>query len=271
MDPAGMALYVVAIPAVVAAVALFLARRLRRGDATPLWPGVAAGFAAGYLGVGGLPRGMPVEAWHWLLPIAVLGAVAGANYAWETIPARLRVAPWIVVVGFTVWTSLVKRPPEAVVGYSAAAFFLGWTLDGAARRTGAATFLAVVLVVAVATAVSLVVSGTMLIGQLAGALAAATGACLVLASRLRAAPRSAVPLVAALLVALWMNGILFADLPIASAALLATAPLACWSADVVLAKRLAPLPMTIARLAVAVLFAGAGVAVAVQAAPPLDY
>lgn len=266
-----MALFVVVIPAVVAAAALFLARFLARGEKAPLWPAIAAGFAAGHLGIGGWPRGMPVEAWQWMLPIAVLGAVTGASYAWNSMPARARVAPWVVIVGFTVWTTLVKRPPVALAGFSAAAFLLGWTLDGAARRTSARSFSATVLIVATATGVSLVVSGTLLIGQMAGALAAATGACLVLAGRLRLESRSAVPVVTALLAALWMNGILYAELPIASAVLLAAAPLGCWIADVVLAKRLGPLPMTISRVAVAVLLAGAGVAVAVRAAPPLDY
>lgn len=266
-----MAIFVVAIPAAVAALALLLARRLRRGEETPLWPGVAAGFAAGYLGIGGVPKSMPVEKWHWLLPIAVLGAVVGALRNRESLPVWLRrnLSPALMVT--VVLCTLLRPTTVQLLAYGVAAFFVEVTIDGDPKRTTARSFLSVVLVVATASAIALVVSGTMLIGQMAGALAAVAGACLVLAGPLRVELRSAVPLVAALFVALWMNGILFAELPIASAALLASAPLACWIADIALSNRLRPPPMTIARVAVAIVVAGAGVAVAVLEAPPLDY
>jgi hypothetical protein len=273
MYPAGMALFVVVIPAAVAAAALLLARLVGRGAdrGTQAWLAISAGFVAGYVGIAGVPKAMPVEAWHWLLPIALLGAVVGAMHGRRSLPRRLGVVAPLVLLGFAVVMTLLHATPTAIAGYVAAAYLVNLTLDGDPRRTSARSFLSVVLVVAIGTAVSLVVSGTMLIGHLAGALAAATGACIVLAGPLRVETRSAVPLLATLLVALWMNGILYAELPIGSAALLASAPLACWIADIVLANRLGALPMAIVRVGLAIVLAGAGVAVAVIEAPPLDY
>ena len=108
-----------------------------------------------------------------------------------------------------------------------------------------------------------------LAGQLGGALAAAAGACWFLSLRFPASARGTVPLLGLLLGGLCMNGVLYADLPLATALLLAAAPLGAWVPVPAAAER--PRRALAARMALVALLAGAGVVVAKVLNPPMDY
>jgi hypothetical protein len=110
----------------------------------------------------------------------------------------------------------------------------------------------------------------MLLGQLSGGLAAATGACLLLAWKFPAKTQGAVSLLGVLIAASLLNGMIYADLPVAGALLLAAAAPAALGARVVFAS-LATARRTAVALAVAAAFVAAGVAAAVAHSPPLDY
>ncbi len=122
-----------------------------------------------------------------------------------------------------------------------------------------------------AGSLTLFFSGTMLFAQLGGALAAGLLACFLCARALSAPAADAAPLAGALLAGLWYNGVRYAEMPLASALLLAVAPAGGWLLPGFLAGRLRPWQAALLRAVPVAVLAGAGAAVAVAASPPLDY
>jgi hypothetical protein len=272
MDPVRLGLLAAAVSAAVAAAAFLLSRLRGRGGAAAAGPALAAGFVAGYLVVAGLPKGTPAETWQWLLPIAAAAAVLASaeGFAARRAPL-LRWAPRLALASFAAWAALLPdhRTAPGLAGAALGIAALGGGLEGAAARAGPRSSLAIVLAAAAAAAVSLGVSGSMLLGQMGGGLAAAAGACLLLTVRFPPGV-GAVPAVAAtVLGSLLLDGVELTDMPRITALLVAAAPLAAW----------APVPASwsgtrraaLARIALVVLVAGAGAAVAVAESPPMDF
>jgi len=272
VNPVLLALLAAAVAAAAAAGTWLLARRIARGrgEGSAAGPALAAGYVAGHLVVAGPPRIPPAEAWQWLLPLAVAGALLGAAgdrlsrrdpwWRWGLFPAVV-----LAALGVT----LQERTALALGGYGLGFVLLREVLGGAARIAGPRPFLAALAGTSAATAGSLVISGWMLLGQAAGGLAAAAGAAFLLAGRFPAAAGSAVPVAALLLGFLCLDGVLYAELPRAAALLLAAAPLGAWAP--VPGREARPLRAAAVRVALVALLAGAAVAVAVVASPPMDY
>jgi len=273
MDRVHVAVFVAAVPAAVAA-AVFLSMRWlrRRGDSpTDAGPAVAAGFIAGFVGAAGAPSFPILDAWKWLFYIALAGgllAVVAARAA--SPPEAIRWTLRAALAAFAVWVTVLDRTVPWLGGAFVAVMALTWFADGLAQRAGASAFLATMLVVATGTAVANGVANSAMLGQVGGGLCAALGACLVLSWFLPAAVRGAVALVTVLLAAMTLNGLVYGDLPVASAVLLAAAVPAAWLAAGLLASMKSQ-RRTALVIAVAVLFAGTAVSIAVAKSEPLVY
>jgi hypothetical protein len=254
MAPPLLALLAAAVAAAAAAGTYRLSRRREGG--TPAGPALAAGVVAAFVVVGGLPKGLPAEAWQWLPPFALLaGGLGLVPDPW----GRRAVVP-ALALGLVLAT-VPERTFVAVGGLLLGFLALAEVVRGAALRAGPRPLLAALAVAAAGTAASLVVSGWMLLGQAAGGLAAAAGAVFLLAGRSPASAGSAVAAGTLLLGGLLLDGSLYAELPRASAVLLAGALLGAWI----------PFRSSIARVGAVALLAAAAVAVALAASPPMDY
>jgi hypothetical protein len=248
MAPPLLALLAAAVAAAAAAGTYRLSRRREGG--TPAGPALAAGVVAAFVVVGGLPKGLPAEAWQWLPPFALLaGGLGLVPDPW----GRRAVVP-ALALGLVLAT-VPERTFVAVGGLLLGFLALAEVVRGAALRAGPRPLLAALAVA------SLVVSGWMLLGQAAGGLAAAAGAVFLLAGRSPASAGSAVAAGTLLLGGLLLDGSLYAELPRASAVLLAGALLGAWI----------PFRSSIARVGAVALLAAAAVAVALAASPPMDY
>jgi hypothetical protein len=265
MDPTTILLFVVVVPAAVAAATFLSTRRLARardGASADVGPAVAAGVVAGYLGVAGVPTFPPVEAWQWVLPLALAGFVlAVVDVLRRSLSTRTRWTLRIVPLVAAVWFSLLHRTPTALAVLVPSILAFTWTVDRLGARATARTFLVVVFVEGVATSAAQLLAHWADGAFLAGAIAASAGAALVGAGRWPATARGAVAVVAVVLAALWIDGVLYADLPRGAATLLAVAPAVACAADV-----LAPRSVTGVRRAavvVAASLASSGAAVVV--------
>ena len=272
MDPVHIAIFVAAVPAVVAAAVFLVTRWLRRGGdpAADAGPAVAAGFIAGFVGAAGAPSFPILDAWKWLFHIALAGgllAVVAARAA--SPPEAIRWTLRAALAAFAVWVTVLDRTVPWLGGAFVAVMALTWFADGLAQRAGASAFLATMLVVATGTAVANGVANSAMLGQVGGGLCAPLGACLVLSWFLPAAVRGAVALVTVLLAAMTLNGLNY-ELPVASAVLLAAAVPAAWLAAGLLASMKSQ-RRTALVIAVAVLFAGTAVSIAVAKSEPLVY
>jgi hypothetical protein len=264
VDPVQSLIQAAAIPAGVAAAVFLALAALRRGRDVPVVIVIAIGFAAGWAALNGVPRGLPIERWHWILWAAPVAAVAGllegpksrwplrlalcaaAAYATDAHPAALRVAlnaTWVLVS----WEAL----------------------ESGVARAGPRPALAIAVTVAAAMSVALVVSGSAVLGATCGPLAAAAGACLALSWWRPAGTQGLVALTAVLVAMFSLNGRLYAGLGFVPSAILALAPLA---AGVPLPAKLStPRASAIVRVAAVALACGAAIAVAVVESPPLEY
>jgi hypothetical protein len=274
VDPVQTALYAVVVPAAAAAAVLFAVRAATKGraGATGVGLAIAAGFVASFLAVVGLPSFPPKEAWHWLPVVAAAAAAIGAVEA--RLHEYVRAAMRVVVVVIAVFGAVPQadRASVPVLAIAVAALVSARSLDALSRLGGPRTALAPVVVTAFAAAVCMLVfSGWIGLGMLCGALAAATGACFVLGLKLPTDARDASLPAAMLLAAAAANGAYYADLPRASAVLLALAPAGGLLTVGLLARRGGPMRLVLRAAGGAAIPAGIAIALAAHAAPKLEY
>lgn len=274
MDPAHIALFAAALPAAAAAAILLVLARLRRDRNSANGAGVAVvfGFAAGWTGIVGPPGLVPAETWKWLPVIAIAaGFVAelerflAARAAWASWPLRAALA-----VG-AAWACLFQKSPLAAAGYGAAILALIEGLDGFTARARRVEAFVAFAVLATGAALTVGISHWATGAQVGGALAAAVGGCLAVAWFRPVAPRTAVPVVGAVIGALVLDGSLLADVPRASAALLAAAPAVGWAADALRGSRGSAGVASAVRVAAVTACVGAAVAWAVAQSSALGY
>ena len=234
----------VLLPALIAGLALFVAwRPWRRGGAAAggHWGGaigLAAGYAVGHGLLAGWPAFPAVSSTQWLFWLAFGAMGIGLLDALVRLPAAARwgirgatslLVGWILLRPLTAtWGAGTSVLWILAVG---AGIFAFWSLaDRAVRdRPGAGMPIAFLALTAGGSAV-LLLSASALLAQLAGVVAATLGAAMVLAFWRPSVSleRGAVPVVGVLLPALWVSGHFYAEMPLASAALLLVAPAALW-------------------------------------------
>ena len=211
--------------------ALYWGKERARGALGPLAIGLA--YLSGHLMITGWAPFPPSDTTNWLPYFALAAAVLGASCGVLAIKAWARVLIFALV---STGALRLLLKPKFQYGWS---FAEGWLwvaclmcalvllaviLDVLARRTATALEMpAFLLIVSAGTFGGLMLSGSMLLGQFAAVLAAALLGTLVFTIRKVNLGRGIVPVFSLLLVALLVSGYFFAELPAASALLLAFA------------------------------------------------
>jgi hypothetical protein len=271
-----------ALAAAVAAVLLFvLARWWKNANRCAGAVAIGAGYVAGHVLAAGWSPFPPRQATHWLFWFAVIGVIAAVADAVLRPNGTVRFVAWAFIC--TIACRFILRPKFSY-GWSAAegwlrvfAIALGVViltccLDFVERRPfGTVTLFSVTIVVCGGACVALILSGSLLLGQLACILSAIAATCFLLIITVKAPfpPSGAAAPFSLLCAGLWLSGFFYAELPAASALLLALAP------------AMALLPMGIAthsqsrvlayRIAFVVVPVAIAVVLALHASPPLDY
>lgn len=255
--------------------ALCWGRERTRCAFAPLAIGLA--YFAGHSFVTGWTSFPPADTTNWLPYFALATAVLGATCA--VLPPKTW--PRLLIFGLVSMGALaLLLKPKFQYAWSltegctwvaclgCAMVLLAVIVDALTRRSALAIETPAVLLTTCAGACgALMLSGSMLLGQFAAVLGGAVFGSLVLAARKIALGRGIVPLFSLLLGALLISGYFFAELPVASAMLLAFSP--------VLA--LVPMNMSSKFLALGMraMLVSAPIVVALflafRSSPPLDY
>jgi len=221
---------------------------LRDGEKTSLlWLAISAlgvGYIVGYLGLEGLPLFPPREGIHWLFYSALGAMVAGCFWhisRWWRLIAQVALS---IVIPRLLLNSMFRYTwgqLEGIVWWAclAVAIFIFWQLvqrSFTALPTGA--FIPFVYFgISGGSALIVALSGSLRLAQHNGVLAALFAASWIIAlvlllwleqnsdRKLSTLPPSLSPVVALLLAGLWLNGYFYAEVPAASAILLAVSPL----------------------------------------------
>ena len=271
-----------ALAAAVAAALLFvLAFRWKNASRCAGAIAIGAGYVAGHVLAAGWPLFPPRNATHWLFWFAVIGVIAAVADAVVRLKGTVRLLTWAIIC--TMACRLILQPKFSYAWSAAEGWLrvfaialgvvvLTCCLDLVERRPfGAATLFSVTTILCGGAFIALILSGSLLLGQLACILSAIAATCflLIIAVTTPFHPRGAAALLSLVCAGLWLSGFFYAELPAASALLLALAP------------TIALLPLgkesysqsrvwvyRIAFVAVPVVLA---VVLAYHASPPLDY
>jgi hypothetical protein len=212
--------------------ALYWGKERAHSALAPLALGLA--YLSGHLVITGWVTFPPADTTNWLPYFALAGAVLGASCTLVATKAWARVLIFALVSAGAL-RLLLK--PKFQYGWSlgegclwvaclvCAFVLIAVILDALGRRTAMANETpAFLLITCAGTFGALMLSGSMLLGQFAAVLGAAVFGSMVFTLRKVALGRGMVPVFSLLLGALLVSGYFFADLPLASAILLALAP-----------------------------------------------
>lgn len=203
---------------------------------------VASGYIVGYLGIEGRLPLPPREGTHWLFYLAIAAfVIEGVLF----LPARIRLfvhLAFAVVIPRLIlnakfkytWDTLEELIWWACIALAIFLFFTSVDKGKHLLPTGAAQPF-VFFGLAGGSALILALSGSMRLAQHAGVLVAMLAAvwiAMLLLPRFfgttAASPDAFILAVAYLLVGLWLNGYFYAEVPAASAVLLAVSPAMAW-------------------------------------------
>ncbi|MHC4977983.1 MAG: hypothetical protein ACYTGT_03025 [Planctomycetota bacterium] len=259
--------------------------RLDGGPARGQWGGLVGltlGYLIAHVAVAGWPPLQPVDVTDWIPHAAVAAMVVGLiAWLWPRAVGlhwclRFALAAGAVVVVTLptmrhTWTTVQS---VIVLLVLVPAMLATWiSLDGLARRMSGPALALILLILSGAGSIALVVSKTAKLGQLCAALAAMAGAGLVVAwwNRRSSLGAGAAGVAAVLLGYLWLEGYLYAELPVASAILLAAAPSAAWVAALPAVRKLAPWQVACVLAAAVLMPTAAALVIAVVAGTGGDY
>jgi hypothetical protein len=271
-----------ALAAVVAAALLFIfARWWRSASRCAGAIAIGAGYVAGHVLAAGWSLFPPRHATHRLFWFAVIGVIAAVVDALVKPKITIRLVTWAIIC--TIACRLILQPKFSYAWSAAEGWLrvfaialgvvvLTCCLDLVERRPfGAATLFSVTTVLCGGTFIALILSGSLLLGQLACILSAIATTCFLLTIAARAPfhPSGAAAPLSLVCAGLWLSGFFYAELPAASALLLALAPAISllpvgkesYSQSRVLAYRIAFVAVPVAL----------AVVLALHASPPLDY
>jgi hypothetical protein len=241
---------------------------------------LAIGYTGGHAVTTGWPAFPPSEATQWLPYFALATMFLAVLDVFLRPAGSLRALIWILCSAGLL--RLLLKPkfqygwslPEGVLwiaGLAAGMLVLASSLDAAVRRDSTSSSL-VLTIVACGTGATLMLSGSMLLGLLAMVLAAALGAILVVAFLFPKAVegRGAVPVTVALLASFWLSGYFYAELPPASALLLAAASFPALLL-ISLSEKVPSWRDLLLRASLVIVPVVISVLLAIHASPPLDY
>ncbi len=198
---------------------------------------LGAGYIVGYLGLEGVPTFPPKLGTHWLLYLAISGLILAMFWHLPVWGPIAQIAISIVIPRFLLTSifSYTWGPIERIIWWIclAVAIFIFWHLveqSFNALPSGASGPF-VYFGLCGGTALILALSGSLRLAQHGGILVALFAVSWIITLALQrdrnpfVFPRSASPVLALLLVGIWMNGYFFAEVPAVSAFLLAFSPL----------------------------------------------
>jgi hypothetical protein len=274
------------LPLVVSLAVLALTRRRRAAAGTPsAWGGalaVGGGYLAGHAALAGGPPVPPLERvdWLWCLAAAavlvctVAGLVAPRDWLRWGLRAPLGAAVLVLLLLPLLKTWGRGETTAWLAGLGAAALVLWAALDAVVARgpgTGAPLLL---VVLALGSSLVLLVSGSAVYGQLGLALTASLAGSLAAACWTPSLlpPRGLATVVGVLLPGLWLLGYFYAEVPAASAALLAAAlPAAALVQVRPVRERLRPWQAVLVGVLVLLVPVTVAVVTAFTASPPDPY
>lgn len=271
-----------ALAAAVAAALLFvLAFRWKSASRCAGAIATGAGYVAGHMLAAGWPPFPPRNATHWLFWFAVIGVIAAVADALIRPKGTVRLLTWAIIC--TMACRLILQPKFSyawnaaegwlrVFAIALGVVILTCCLDLVERRPfGTATLFSVTTILCGGAFIALILSGSLLLGQLACILSAIAATCFLLIIAVTAPfhPSGAAAPLSLVCAGLWLTGLFYAELPAASALLLALAPAIAllplgkesYSQSRVLAYRIAFVAVPVAL----------AVVLAYHASPPLDY
>jgi len=242
---------------------------------------IGAGYIAGHVLTAGWSPFPPRYATQWLFWFAVIGVIAAAADTLVMPKGTVRLVTWAIVC--TIACRLILQPKFSYA-WSAAQGWL-WVFAIALgvvgltcclglierRPFGQATLFSFTTVLGAGTCIALMLSGSLLLGQLAGVLTAIAAACFLLIIVLPAPfhPSGAAAPLSLICAGLWLSGFFYAELPTASALLLAVAPVV--ASLPVGSERHSQLRALAYRLAFVAVPVALAIALALRASPPFDY
>ncbi|RKU28196.1 hypothetical protein C6499_10370 [Candidatus Poribacteria bacterium] len=199
---------------------------------------LSAGYTVGYTGLEGLPPFPPREGVHWLCYLSIIGLISGAFWhssRWGRLIVQIALS---IVIPRLLLNSAFKYTWgqfEGIIWWMclAVAVFIFWHIVQESFTIlpagGSSPF--VYFGLSGGTALVLAVSGSLRLAQHAGILVAIFAASWVITfvrqrsdnNKWQVFPLGASPVVALLLLGIWMNGYFYEEVPAASAILLAIA------------------------------------------------
>ena len=274
------------LPLAVSLVVLVLTRGRRPAPGTASsWGGalaVGGGYLIGQATLRGGPPVPPLERIDWLWYLT-LGAVALGTLE-GLLPARawlrwgLRVPVGATVLAVLLLPLLKTWGRDEMLGWLGglgAALFVFWlALDSLTERVAGVGPPLLLLLLALGVTLVLLLSGSAVLGQLGLAVTASLAGSLILAclAVLRLPPRGLATVVGTVLPGLWLLGYFYAEVPAASAALLAAAlPTAALGQVGPVRKRLPPWQTLAVSVLLLLVLVTAAVVLAGRASPPDPY
>lgn len=246
----------------------------RGGGALPL----AAGYLAGHVALRDWPPWPPLERVDWLYFLAAAGLACGLLDEWRPWPVAWRGLRWAILWGAVLgallrpmmthdWDRGTSTVWLTGLGVAGVAFWL--SLDVLCRRPARTSLLLILALVAAGGAVVAYQSGSALLAELTVVVLASLTAGVVVGWWCPAVSlgRGGAALVAVLLPGIWLIGYFYADMPAASAVLLAVAPSGAWLGQLGVLRRLAPWQARLFPIAAAVVPVALAVGLAWQASP----
>jgi hypothetical protein len=271
-----------ALAAAVAAVLLFVfARWWKSANRCAGAVAIGAGYVAGHVLAAGWSPFPPRHATHWLFWFAVIGVIAAAADALVRPKGTVRLVAWAIIC--TIACRLILQPKFSYAWSAAEGWLLVFAialgivvltfcLDLVERSPfGTATLFSVTTVLCGGACVALILSGSLLLGQLACILSTTVATCFLLIIALRAPfhPSGAAAPLSLVCAGLLLSGFFYAELPTASALLLALAPA---TALLRVGKKSHSQSRALAyRAALVAVPVAIAVVLALHASPPLDY
>jgi hypothetical protein len=242
---------------------------------------IGAGYVAGHVLAAGWSPFPPRHATHWLFWFAVIGVIAAVADALVRPKGTVRLVAWAIIC--TIACRLILQPKFSYAWSAAEGWLLVFAialgivvltfcLDLVERSPfGTATLFSVTTVLCGGACVALILSGSLLLGQLACILSTTVATCFLLIIALRAPfhPSGAAAPLSLVCAGLLLSGFFYAELPTASALLLALAPA---TALLRVGKKSHSQSRALAyRAALVAVPVAIAVVLALHASPPLDY
>jgi hypothetical protein len=250
-----------------------IAGRLWRTNSWSDAVALAIGYSGGHVVTTGWPAFPASEATQWLPYFALATMLLGVLDAFLRPPGSLRALIWILYCAGLLRLLLKSKFQygwsvlEGVLwisSFAACMLVLASLLDAAVRRDTSISSPLILTIVA---------SGSLLLGQLAMVLAAALGAILVAAFLFPKSieGRAIVPVAVILLASLWLMGCFYAELPSASALLLAAAPVPGCLLISFCESTAFSWKHLLLRAGVVIILVAISVFIAFRTSPPLEY